>query len=174
MASGGAIAIILGVGAAIGVGVAVSNKQQAVADLKISVVKPVINPLKNITGGLLGTFKIPFQLQIRNIHNSSLTIQAVDLTFSLDGKTLASIQDYSGFTIKGVNSANHPLVATTGVPNMALVLGGEVMRAIGGLAQGQKLKDILPKSINVKGQIRALGMVVDIDEVLAVITEEKS
>jgi hypothetical protein len=150
------------------IGVTASRKETAASDLRIEPVGVELNPLKNIKGGQLS---IPVTLSIRNIHGSSLNLQAIDLAIEIDGRQLAQIQDYKPFKIQGVNSTTHKVVARTGIANMALVLGAQVLRAIGGLRAGQKLEDILPREARLVGQIRAEGFVFDIDEAYPISTK---
>lgn len=145
-------------------------KSAAAEDLKIDLDHVEFDPFKNIYGGV-ATATLVFA--VSNIHKTGLTLQAIDLDVRVDGKTLATIQDFNPRKIGGVSVSTIKLPAKVALLQATAALG---MNAIKAFAQNQNLpakdrssalKALLPKNVQVIGNIRAEGTVIQYDETTA-------
>lgn len=165
---GGTIATAL----VVGVIVVANNKAKAAEELDIAIKHVEINPKKNMRGGVFGSMKVPIVLDIFNLRNTSLQVQMMDLVLSVDGRTLLTIKDKTGFTISGVNLSTPTIIGNISNVQFAIAVGSGAIRAIANLKKGSKFMDVLPKECQIKGSMRAEGIVIDIDDTYPIISTD--
>lgn len=149
-----------------------NSKAKAAEDLNIGIKHVEINPKKNMRGGVLGSMKVPIVLSIFNLHATSLTVQGMDLVVSVDGRTLLTIQDKTGFTITGVDLSTPTIIGNISNVQFAIAVGTAAMKAIINLKKGSSFKDVLPKQCQIKGTMRAEGIVIEIDDTYPIVSTD--
>lgn len=163
--------LVIGGTAAIGGIIWAANKTAAAEDLKISLGRVEFNPFKNIAGGT-ATAQLVFA--VRNIRKASLTLEAIDLEIKVGGKTIAAIREFNNpKKITGITSTEVKLPAKGGIAQIILALGTGIVKTLG---TSQKMPEterqsllsrMMPKEVQVVGNMRAEGQVIAFDEVIA-------